>query len=57
MAMVIGEPVALSGVPRREDAAAELLPVAADEPDDELEPLLLHPATVTARHATATLTA
>lgn len=58
--MVIGEPVALSGVPRADDAAAEPLPVAAGELDVELEALLLlllHPATVTARHAAATLRA
>lgn len=55
--MVIGEPVALSGVPREDDAAAEPLPVAAGELDVELDPLLLHPATVTARHAAATLRA
>jgi hypothetical protein len=56
--MVIGEPVALSGVPRAaDDAAPELLPVEAGELDEELDPLLLHPATVTARHAAATPTA
>jgi hypothetical protein len=65
MAMVIGEPVALFGVPRTDDAAAGLLPVAAGEldvevdveVDVELDPLLLHPATVTVRHAAATLRA
>jgi hypothetical protein len=64
MAMVIGEPVALFGVPRTDEAAAGLLllPVAAaeldvdPELDVELE-LLLHPATVTVRHAAATLRA
>lgn len=61
--MVIGEPVALFGVPRTDDAAAGLLlPVAAGELDVELEvelelELLLHPAMVTVRHAAATLRA
>ena len=59
--MVIGEPVALSGVPRAADAAAEPLPVAAGELDVELDveldPLLLHPAAITVRHAAATLRA
>ncbi len=59
--MVIGEPVALFGVPRTVDAAAGLLLPAAGvldvEVDVELDPLLLHPATVTVRHATATLRA
>jgi hypothetical protein len=62
MAMVIGEPVALFGAPRTVDAAAGLLlPPAAGvldvEVDVELDPLLLHPATVTVRHAAATLRA
>jgi hypothetical protein len=42
----------LFGVPRTDDAAAELLPVAAGELEFDVEPdPLLHPATVTARHA------
>jgi hypothetical protein len=63
MAIVIGEPVALFGVPRTDVAAAGLLllPVAAGvldvEVDVELELLLLHPAMVTARPAAATLRA
>jgi hypothetical protein len=61
MAMVIGEPVALFGVPKTVDAAAGLLLLAAGvldvEVDVELDPLLLHPATVTVRHAAATLRA
>jgi len=60
MAIVIGEPVALFGVPRTEDAGEALaLPVAVGELDVEVDvelELLLHPATVTARHA-ATLRA
>jgi hypothetical protein len=55
MAIVIGEPVALFGVPRTVEAGEALaLPVAAGELDVEVDvelELLLHPATVTARHA------